>query len=191
MNKRKIVIPHHPSVELSKTIATFSKDGEHRHSLIIPFVDRKGKPLLGVIGQNPSDASHLVADKTIRFIEDYIHTNLTQYGGLIMLNLYSRVDTDKSKQDDPITPEAREAFIHSIKSHSDFLAVWGKAKREGIYDFKSRALEIINLFIHKHVFKFDIKSTYPPHPGNPKITYANMNIGLSEYDFSDLRSHRA
>lgn len=63
--------------------------------------------------------------------------------------------------------------------------VFGKMANQGAYHFLERALEIRQLLQGKNVFKFDIGSTYAPHPGNPKIFYRNFDMKIVSYDFSD------
>lgn len=56
---------------------------------------KKGRPMLACVGLNPSTASPLQLDPTIRSIERIVQSN--HYKGWIMFNLYSQRTTDPNK----------------------------------------------------------------------------------------------
>lgn len=185
MQQKKHAIYHFEHVDLSQVKAVFSTDNLHRASLRIPLFDRETNRTLCVIGQNPSDADEKVADKTIRFLEEYVFKRLPQYSELLMLNLYSRIDTKKSETENLIDAECERILFESLRNHTDFLVAFGQLKSKGSYNFLSRARKIQSLMSGKSIFKFNLDTPYAPHPRNPRILYSNFDVSLNQYDFSD------
>ena len=180
-----MIVYHYNQADLKRIVADFSADGLHRSSLWIPFVERQGGKTLCVVGQNPSDAGELVADKTVRYLEEFVFKNLPQYSGMMMLNLFSRIDTQKVFQTDLMRISCERKLRGIIQGNSDFLIVQGKLRDEGSYKFKKRARQIHSLLRNKNVFKIDIGTAFAPHPGNPKILYNKLGFQLAGYNFSD------
>jgi hypothetical protein len=180
-----MVIYHYNKVDLKKIVANFTADELHRSSLWIPFMNRPDGKTLCIVGQNPSDAGALVADKTIRYLEEFVFNNLPQYSSIMMLNLFSRIDTRKIYQTDLIRLSCERKLREIIQCNSDFLIVQGKLKDEDYYKFKKRARQIHSLLNKKTVLKIDIETNFAPHPGNPRILYNKFGFHLVGYDFSD------
>jgi hypothetical protein len=181
-----MIVTHFEQVDLSGVEATFTPDGQHRSQLKIPLKRLNGGRTLCIVGQNPSKANASVADKTIRFLEKFVFERMPEFSQILMLNLYSRVDTRKEYTDNLNHHDCELAFQEAVRNNTDFLLVFGKLKNEGAYNFIERANELRLLLRGKNVFKFDIGSTFAPHPGNPKILYQNFNIGVTDYDFADI-----
>jgi hypothetical protein len=171
-------IAHYPTVDLSSIKHKFFDGKRHRAYLFLPFQRPTASKTLCVIGQNPSAADEFVADKTIRYLEELIYRNHPEYAALLILNLYSRVDTTKSETTDLLHESCANLFNDAIDEHEDFLLVHGKPKNEGAYKFPERARFVANSLIGKRVLKLDIGTPYPPHPGNPSILYRNFNVPL-------------
>jgi hypothetical protein len=181
------IVPHYEMVNLANIRAEFFSDMQHRATLHIPFAERAGDRTLCIIGQNPSNADERNADKTVNFLERYVFEKLPKYSQILMLNLYSRIDTKKSETSELNHSYCEYLLQEAICKHQDFLVVFGALKNQGAYCFPSRVNDILPLFDGKNVFKFDIGTNYAPHPGNPKILYCNLNIKLARYDFSDVK----
>lgn len=179
-------VPHFEHVDLPNVRSVFFDDRSHRACLKIPFSGTRGSETLCVIGQNPSAADEREADKTIHYLEKLIYLKHSQYRQLIVLNLYSQVDTTKSERTQPLHPKCEEIFNHMLGEEANFLAVFGQLKNQGQYCFLDRARQIEPLLQSKNVLKLDLGTQYAPHPGNPKILYNNFNIGLSSYTFADI-----
>ena len=64
-----------------------------------------------------------------------------------------------------------------------FLLVFGASKKDGAYNFHLKFNDIKVHLKEKNLFKIDTKNNteYPPHPGNRKITYTNLNYGISSF----------
>lgn len=177
---------HFQQVNLSGVIADFSPDKKHRFSLTIPYSGRSGKKSICIIGQNPSYADAATADKTIHYLERLIYEKYPQYSQIIILNLFSRVDTAKSETTDLLSLKAARIFRQTIQNNSDFLVIYGAVKDQRAYKFVKRAKQLRSLLRGKNVLKIDIDTNYAPHPGNPKIYYGNYCHSLNQYTFSDI-----
>ena len=101
-------------------------------------------------------------------------------------NLYSLVDTRKDQRLAPTTAESDRYLKKAIVDHDEFLIIFGKLKRQGVFTFRERAIELLPFFRGKSVNKMDIGTPYAPHPGNRTITYSRCDIPLAPHDFSDL-----
>lgn len=175
---QSVVIPHFDKVDKQAIRAQFFDDRKHRATLHLPFIDSTNQRTLCVIGQNPSVASEESADKTIRYLEELIHRKHPEYGSLLVLNLYSRIDTGKVETHDLLDAHCATIFDIALRDNSDFLLVYGKLKNEGAYRFPERANQVAVALKSKNVLQLGLNTPYPPHPGNPKIFYNNFNIQL-------------
>jgi hypothetical protein len=174
---------HFEKVDTSNIIANFTEDSLHRSSLIIPFIERDTDKVICIIGQNPSNANQKYADKTLFYFEKFIFQNLPQYSKIIMLNLYSRVDTQKEFKDNLETEETNRELLKYLNENTDFILAFGASKKDGAYDFYSKFKKLKPFLKDKNIYKLNIGNTnYPPHPGNPKICYSNFNLELTLCD---------
>ena len=172
------VIPHFEKIDKKAIRAQFFDDGKHRATLHLPFIESTSQRTLCVIGQNPSAASEENADKTIRYLEELIYRKHPEYGSLLVLNLYSRIDTPKVETFDLLNVNCATIFDIVLRDNSDFLLVYGKLKNEGAYRFPERAKHVAAALKSKKVLQLGLNTPYPPHPGNPKILYGNFEIQL-------------
>jgi hypothetical protein len=183
---------HFDQVDHQKIQSCFFDDRRHRAYLRIPFLEKIENKTLCVIGQNPSAADEQFADRTVLYLEQYIHKNLPQYSQILMLNLYSRVDTKKVETSDLQHVECLKIRDGFLETETDFLIVFGQPKNERAYQFPDEARAVSVLLQNKQVFKLDIGTSYAPHPGNRvyqgdrSIRYSNLNIGLTPYAFENL-----
>jgi len=120
---------HYSNVDLNNITEYFSQDGLHRAYLDIPLANRASGRVICIIGQNPSTANITTADKTLHYLERYVYENMPQYSRIIMLNLYSRLDTNKSATTDLIRLECERLSRRIIKQNTDFLIVFGQLKK--------------------------------------------------------------
>lgn len=179
-------VPHFEYVDLQNVRSCFFDERSHRAYLKIPFLGDRGTRTLCVIGQNPSAADEREADKTIRYLEELVFSRLPEYRQIIVLNLYSQVDTSKTEDAPPLHLECARIFGGILADESDFLVVFGKLENRRHYKFQDRAREIEPLLRSKRVFKLDVGTLYAPHLGNSKIIYSNYNLGFAPYTFSDV-----
>jgi len=181
-------VPHYEHVDLQNVQSCFFGERTHRAFLRVPFLGERGTRSLCVIGQNPSAADEREADKTIRYLEELIFLGHAEYRRIIVLNLYSQVDTSKTNDAPALHPECAKIFDDIVAEESDFLVIFGKLKNQRGYRFRDRAREIEPLLRSKRVYKLDIGTIYAPHPGNPEITYSNFGLDFSPYTFSDVNA---
>lgn len=183
---KRMDICHFNKVDKKNIVADFTDDGLHRLSLTIPLLNRDNNKIICVIGQNPSKANQYFADKTLHYLEKYIFEKMPEYTKIIMLNLYSRIDTKKEFLTDLERPDCTKKIQTIMKNNTDFLIVYGKLKNQGKYKFREKARELKLLLKNKKVHKIDIATQYAPHPGNKNIYYGNFCHGVTDYDFSDI-----
>lgn len=172
-------VAHFNMVDRAAIKPEFFDSRAHRATLFLPFIGRTSGKTLCVVGQNPSAADEHVADKTIRYLEELIYRNRPEYSALLMLNLYSRVDTTKSETTQLLHESCTRLFSLALDKNDDFLLVYGKLKNEGAYRFPERAQIVADALKGKRILKLDIGTSYPPHPGNPRILYRNFSIPLA------------
>ena len=184
--KRGRPVPHFSQVDLQNVRSCFFDDRSHRAYLKIPLLGDRGDKTLCIVGQNPSAADENEADKTIRYLEELVFSRFKEYGQIVVLNLYSQVDTWKSLTSNPLHPKCSELFLEIADKESDFLMVYGKLANGPHYRFLDRAKEVGSLLRSKNTLKIDIGTSYAPHPGNRKIIYSNFDVGFSPYTFSDV-----
>ncbi|MDX9960690.1 MAG: DUF1643 domain-containing protein [Aliarcobacter sp.] len=177
-------VPHYVKVDIENIIPDFTQDLLHRSSLTIPLLERTSNNTICIIGQNPSEANQIHADPTLRYFEEFIFKNCPEYSKIIMLNLYSRIDTKKEYDSDLERPETNNKFIKIIEENDNFLFAFGASKKDGAYNFFLKAKEVKKLLIHKNIFKINLLdgTSYPPHPGNPKILYRNYKYNITDYE---------
>ncbi len=179
-----MVIQHYKAVSHEDIEAKFTSDKKHRSYLFVPFLNRNNDRLLHVIGQNPSDANEVHADKTLHYLEKLIFDNHPEYSGIVMLNLYSRIDTNKTNTEDLDRPETIETFRNAIAFSTDVLFVTGASAKDGAFEFSKKIEEIKPLLNGRSIYRINTGSntSYPPHPGNPKILYNKYTLRLERYD---------
>lgn len=175
-----MTIPHYEKVNMGGIKAVFTEDQKHRASLFIPFLGRGDGRCLCVIGQNPSDANEEHADSTLYYLERLVFQSELEYSSLVMLNLFSRIDTNKDEIYDLERPETIEEFNRQLKCSEDVLLVTGAKKKDGGYHFGHKLRLLKPEFLTKNLLKIslDPDTSYPPHPGNPKILYSNYAVKL-------------
>jgi hypothetical protein len=89
----------------------------------------------------------------------------------------------------PRRPVCDREVLKIIYASDDFPVVFGRIKKEGIYNFplSARSIKRVLTKRKKNVSKFDLGTIYAPHPRNPKIRFSNLNIGLTTHYFGDIR----
>ncbi len=179
-------VPHFQLVDSDRIEALFVHGKRHRAKLRIPYRGKETYKSLCVIGQNPSDANEDVADKTVRYIEELICKKCPEFSQLVVLNLFSRVDKNKSEVVDLLDETCMHVFEETIHEHENILMIYGQLKVDGAYDFPGRVRDVKHLFRKKKVWKLDIGTQYAPHPRNRAINYQKFDITLCAYDFSDV-----
>jgi len=174
-------ICHYQSVNTKDIKEKFLDYNKHRCYLEIPFKNRSGSKTICVVGQNPSNANKIYADKTLHYIERYIYEKFTNVSKMIMLNLYSRVDTKKNETENLNKLECERIVRRIIKENDTFLIIFGQLKNQKKYKFPKKAELLFKSLEDKTIYKIDIGTTYAPHPGNSQIYYGNYCYKYTEY----------
>jgi hypothetical protein len=89
-------VQHAPAVDMAAIQADFSPCRTWRYGLSLPFRGRKGA-MMTVFLKNPSSASELSADKTVRTASEYVWRNFPESGGVHILNLFALRGTDSKE----------------------------------------------------------------------------------------------
>ena len=127
-----------------KCESIFNDDRTHRY--LWKRVWDKDKPLISVIMLNPSQADNIITDTTTYLVVNNV-ANLGEYGGVEVLNLYSKLTTKLrfSESDDELNCEENDSCIlKSVESTSKTILAWGKAANTNVR-IEERAIEVLNM----------------------------------------------
>jgi hypothetical protein len=118
---------------------------------------------MGVIGLNPSTATHLVDDPTLRRVKGFAKG--WGYGGIQMLNAFAVRSKDPKilfTHKDPIGPENTLAFLDGLQCEFT-LAAWGGNIRSRKWRHYYRGHDISHTIPHLQAFRITSKGD-PEHP---------------------------
>ena len=176
----KTAIAHHASIDSQYIQACFSADGKHRYSLYLPFREPRGQQILCIIGQNPSHANQHHADKTLAYFEHYLYSQHPQFKAFYMVNLYSRIDTQKRYQRGLNTRHSADYIKQAIDASHAVLMAYGAKAKDKAYHFQQQAKRLKPWLANIPCYKLDIgePTHYPPHPGNRNIVYRRYQLRL-------------
>lgn len=141
--------------------AQYSECGLYRYSLEIVWSD--GLSMMACIGLNPSTATHLDDDPTLRRVKGFARG--FGYGGIRMLNAFALRSTDPAnlfKHKDPIGPENTVAFLKSM-SLTTTIAAWGGNIQSKKWKHFYRGHDICNEIVDMQCLKI----THDGHPSHP------------------------
>lgn len=131
--------------DIIKCESTYSDDREHRFAW--KRVWNKDKPLACVIMLNPCHADNFMVDTSTALVVNNI-TRLEKYGGVEILNLYSRLTKKLSFKWNPeeeLNLPDNDVFIKKAAEECDIVILaWGKS----VYNnpkSEARALAVINM----------------------------------------------
>ena len=175
-----MAIAHHASIDSQYIQACFSGDGKHRYSLYLPFRKPRGQQILCIIGQNPSHANQHHADKTLAYFEHYLYSQHPQFKAFYMVNLYSRIDTQKRYQRGLNTRHSADYIKQAIDASDAVLMAYGAKAKDKAYHFQQQAKRLKPGLANIPCYKLDIgePTHYPPHPGNRNIIYRRYQLRL-------------
>lgn len=111
--------------------STFSECGQFRYRLRITDTVKANAKTLCVIMQNPSEADHQMADKSVQFLEKLVfrssYKEFHQVGKMIIVNQFAFVQKkDFEGTSRHIGPENDRIIKESIRSADVVLIAWGK-----------------------------------------------------------------
>lgn len=137
--------------------ANFSECRKYRYALFRIWDNRK--PLLMVIGLNPSTANELSDDPTIRRVINF--ANSLGYGGVYMMNCWAYVSTNPDDLKIESDNGLNDRWLRAIKSIcADVLFAWGAFK---VVKESGRAAELSAMFPDAKCFVKN-KDGSPKHP---------------------------
>ena len=149
------------------TGAKFSDDRQYRYSLY--RIWDNSKPLVMFIGLNPSQASEIDNDPTLRQVISM--AKLWDYGGVYMMNLFQRVETYPGNWA-VVNIKENEAELLKIADKCDrIIFAWGSICR----DLLGRDKEMIKMFPKAMALRIN-KDGRPHHP-----LYINIGVKLVNY----------
>lgn len=126
-------VQHAPAVDIASIEAEFSPCRRWRYGLRLPFKDRRGDKIT-VFLKNPSSASAVAADKTVRTACEYVWRNFPESGGVHILNLYALRGTDSKEVGatlraqgvaQVIGPENDRVIQQTLMESSAVIVAWG------------------------------------------------------------------
>ena len=141
--------------------ALYSECESYRYALEITWVPSGNA--IAVIGLNPSTATELVDDPTLRRVKGFARE--WGYGGVRMLNAFALRSTDPKalfKHTDPIGPDNTIGFLKSM-AYPHTIAAWGKNIQSKKWRCYYRGHEISEAMPYLQCFRIT-DSGHPEHP---------------------------
>ena len=118
----------------------------HTHRYLWKRVWDKDKPTIAIIMLNPCQADNIVSDTTTSLVVNNV-AKLQEYGGVEILNLYSKLTTKLSfkEPDKELNDKENDSYIlKSVESSPITILAWGKASSSNTR-IEERAVQVINL----------------------------------------------
>lgn len=107
--------------------AIFNDDRTHR--FVLEKIWNKEKPILAVLSLNPALADNLIMDTTTFLIVTNV-ARLEKYGGVVILNLYSKLTNKLNfrwNSDEDLNEKANDDYIRKYAEECDAVVLaWGK-----------------------------------------------------------------
>lgn len=151
--------------------AVFNDERTHRY--LWRRVWNKDKPVISVIMLNPCQSDNIITDTTTALVVNNV-ARLSEYGGVEILNLYSKLTTKlkfKEESDDDLNcPENDTYIVKSAEKSSMVILAWGKASNSNTR-IEERADHVLEL-LKQHQEKLYVISDgirIGLHPLTPSI----------------------
>lgn len=120
----------------------------HTHRYLWKRVWYKEKPIVTIIMLNPCQADNIITDTTTSLVVNNV-AKLQEYGGVEILNLYSKLTTKLSfkEPDEELNNKENDSYIlKSVEASSKTILAWGKASNSNTR-IEERAVQVINLLL--------------------------------------------
>ena len=146
---------------------------ERTHRFLWKRVWSKEKPIAAVISLNPCIADNLVCDTTTALICNNV-ARLEEYGGVIILNLYSRLTNKLNfrwNSDEDLNEPENDSYILKVAAECEtMILAWGKASdnTQSVADRAHAVLEQLRPFSDK-LFIISDGNRSSLHPLTPSI----------------------
>lgn len=119
---------------------------DHTHRFLWRRIWNKDKPVISVIALNPSLSDNIVTDTTTTLVVNNV-ASLGEYGGVEILNLYSKL-TPKlrfTESDDELNHEENDSYIlKSVEASAKTVIAWGRAADSNAR-IEERAMQVMDL----------------------------------------------
>lgn len=119
---------------------------KHTHRYLWKRVWNKEKPSISIIMLNPCQADNIITDTTTALVVNNV-AKLEEYGGIEILNLYSKL-TPKirfQETDEELNDKDNDTYIlKSVETSSKTILAWGKASNSNAR-IEERAVAVLNL----------------------------------------------
>jgi hypothetical protein len=158
---RRIVHDREGSEEIREVF--FSDLLIYRYKLDIEWDGRR--PILAVIGLNPSTADQWRDDRTVAKCKKYAKSE--SFGTLRMLNAFAYRSTDPGdlfRVRDPVGPENTIEFLVQQSLSCTTVAAWGATILSRPWAYHYRGWEIADAIKNLYCFRVTAKSKDPEHP---------------------------
>lgn len=144
----------------------------HTHRYLWKRVWDKEKPIVTIIMLNPCQADNIITDTTTSLVVNNV-AKLQEFGGLEILNLYSKLTTKLSfkEPDEELNDKENDSYIlKSVEASSKTILAWGKASNSNSR-IEERAVQVINLLLpHKEkLYMISDGERIGLHPLTPSI----------------------
>lgn len=144
----------------------------HTHRYLWKRVWDKDKPTIAIIMLNPCQADNIVSDTTTSLVVNNV-AKLQEYGGVEILNLYSKLTSKLSfkEPDEELNDKENDSYIlKSVESSSKTIIAWGKAANSNTR-IEERAVQVINLLLpyQEKLYMISDGSRIGLHPLTPSI----------------------
>ena len=153
-----------------KCEAIFNDERTHRY--LWRRVWDKDKPIISVIMLNPCLSDNIMTDTTTALVVNNV-ARLEEYGGVEIVNLYSKLTTKLrfTEPDEELNDEENDSYIlKSVESCSKTIIAWGKASNSNAR-IEERAIQVLNMLVeHKEkLFVISDGTRSALHPLTPSI----------------------
>ena len=146
---------------------------EHTHRYLWRRVWDKDKPTIAIIMLNPCHADNIVTDTTTSLVVNNV-AKLQEYGGVEILNLYSKLTTKikfKEETDEELNDKENDSYIlKTVAASSKTILAWGKASSSNVR-IEERANAVIEMLKEHHdkMYMISDGERIGLHPLTPSI----------------------
>lgn len=145
---------------------------EHTHRYLWRRVWDKEKPTIAIIMLNPCQADNIVTDTTTSLVVNNV-AKLGEYGGVEILNLYSKLTTKLSfkETEAELNDKENDSYIlKSVELSSKTILAWGKASssNQRIEERSKAVIEMLKQY-HDKLYMISDGERIGLHPLTPSI----------------------
>ena len=127
-----------------KCESIFNNDRTHRY--LWRRIWDKDKPVITVIMLNPCLSDNIITDTTTSLVVNNV-ARLEEYGGVEVVNLYSKLTTKLrfTESDEELNDKENDSYIlKSVETSSKTIIAWGRASNNNAR-IEERAVNVLNM----------------------------------------------